>query len=581
MGLLDDISEALPNFLPDDPQQRQAAKMGLLSLGAAMMGARTQNFGRALGEGMQGGLSGYANAYEMAQKTQMQNAQLEASKLGLQKQRMIMDAAQGMLGGGGGGPISGNVLPSQPQSGMGGGAMIPGATGNVLSTMPPFTDAMQSATLGQHPQSGMPGPARSMFGTIPQNLAGYGLLTDPTKLFEIAASQYAPTELQKTMTAAGIDPSSAQGQQMLRDNLAKTNYMAPINMREGATALDPRTLKPLFNAPNKEGIQYSFDDRGVPSAGVVQGFPDALAQFESAKKQGVNRETLAPKDLMPTMRNGQVIPRTIDATIHAAMPIGTESGPQGLDTSKLTPAQMSYLANKDPQAFANGVQDFASTSSAPSAVGTAFGQETTANESAKDTVQNYNEMHKFATTSAQRNIGILQTIHELADKTMTGPGSSKTMFVGGVLNALGLPVGMDATANYQLMTKNLNMLVGSQRMGAAGGGSDALQSLLTASNPNNKEMNATALKEASQELIAYNRMMQAKDRALPNPNTVSAKDYADAETKLTPFSDPRLWQLEHAANDKERIRIMSLIPQGERGALLKKAADARKMGVLN
>ena len=77
MGLLDDISDSLSSYLPEDSQKREAAKMGLLSMGAAMMGAPTQNFGKALGAGLQGGVSGYGNAYEMAQKTGLQQAQMK------------------------------------------------------------------------------------------------------------------------------------------------------------------------------------------------------------------------------------------------------------------------------------------------------------------------------------------------------------------------------------------------------------------------------------------------------------------------------------------------------------------------
>ena len=190
-------------------------------------------------------------------------------------------------------------------------------------------------------------------------------------------------------------------------------------------------------------------------------------------------------------------------------------------------------------------------------------------------------MHTFATASAPRNIGLLQSIQQLADKTIVGPGSDKAQFINGVLNTIGITPGADQAQNYQIMSKNLNMLVGSQRMGAAGGGSDALQSLLQASNPNNKEMNGPALKEASEELIAWNRMMMAKDKAMPNPMSTSTQQYQQAETAFTQFSDPRLWQIEHAHDDRERARILSLIPASERPTFLKKAAAARQLGILN
>lgn len=213
--------------------------------------------------------------------------------------------------------------------------------------------------------------------------------------------------------------------------------------------------------------------------------------------------------------------------------------------------------------------------------GVKAGADRTATGSAEDAVQSWNERHQFATNSAPRNIGLLQSIEQLADKTVVGPGSDKGQFINGVLNTLGITPGADQAKNYQIMSKNLNMLVGSQRMGAAGGGSDALQSLLQAANPNNKEMNGPALKEAAQELIAYNRMTMAMDKALPNPATAGAQAAQAAETKFTPFKDPRIWQLEHAVDDKERIRILSLVPIAERAKLLDNVAAARKLRLLD
>lgn len=46
-------------------------------------------------------------------------------------------------------------------------------------------------------------------------------------------------------------------------------------------------------------------------------------------------------------------------------PAQTPAGPQGLDLSKLSPQQQAFLARQNPQAFANGVQDFQKTSIAP------------------------------------------------------------------------------------------------------------------------------------------------------------------------------------------------------------------------
>lgn len=212
-----------------------------------------------------------------------------------------------------------------------------------------------------------------------------------------------------------------------------------------------------------------------------------------------------------------------------------------------------------------------------------LGAEATANAagagSAKDAVENYNSMHQFATTSAPRNIGLLTQMSQLFDKTMTGPGADKAQFVNGVLNTLGIPVSADAAQNYQMLKKNSAMLVGSQRMGAGSGGTDALQSMLEAANPDAKTMNPAAGKEAAQELIAYNRMMMAMDSQAPNPST-NPQAFTQFQTKTAAYADPRLWQIEHAENDKDRIRILSLMPESERQSFFQKAKEARQMGLL-
>jgi hypothetical protein len=214
-------------------------------------------------------------------------------------------------------------------------------------------------------------------------------------------------------------------------------------------------------------------------------------------------------------------------------------------------------------------------------VGQSTAQQVTSAESAKESVAAYNDLHRFATASAPRNIGLLDSISELADKTLAGPGASKVQFVNGVLNMFGIQPGADSAQNYQIAKKNLNMLVGSQRMASGSGGSDALQTLLEAANPDISTMNAPALKEAAAELKAYQLMMMAKDRAAPNPMTTTPQAYQQFETGFAKHADPRLWQMEHAANDNERSRILSLIPAAERAGFIEKAKAARAAGILN
>jgi hypothetical protein len=77
MGLLDGV---LPNLLSDDPQKREAQKMGLLNFGAQMLANSQRGFSPALGYGLQGGANAYSSAQQEQQRSIMQKLQLEEAQ---------------------------------------------------------------------------------------------------------------------------------------------------------------------------------------------------------------------------------------------------------------------------------------------------------------------------------------------------------------------------------------------------------------------------------------------------------------------------------------------------------------------
>jgi hypothetical protein len=469
------------------------------------------------------------------------------------------------------------------------------------------TSPVQSAPV--MPASGSVQPAQGgnpLFkGINPSLLANY--FQNPTGAFgkivetqmQANAKALEPTDVMKSLAAAGIQQGSPAWNQALNSVVQKAGYIAPTQMRGGSTAVRPDGTSEFFpQVP--EGYQPVRGPDGSISIQPIPGGPEAVAgkaaatakanasyKLEKVFNQRANQYELRPITDIVGAGSGsaqasryvgqdlldQLAPPMRDAILKDAM-----SGNGKFNLNVQLPNGRRIVGPVDLNATAGGEQ---ATGQSGIAAAPPLGAETTANKTAGNAVDNWSETHKFATESAPRNIGLLQSIEQLADKAIVGKGASRANFVAGVLQTMGLPVSPDKVQNYQIMSKNLGMLVGSQRMGAQGGGSDALQSLLEASNPNVDTMNAPALKEAAQELIAYNRMMMAHDKALPNPNQVSSQQYADTETKLATFRDPRLWQLEHAADDKERTRILSLVPASERGQLLQKAKQARQMGILN
>jgi hypothetical protein len=416
---------------------------------------------------------------------------------------------------------------------------------------------------------------------------GEGGKHDPSKvplaLQQIAAQS--PTDQQKNDMGAGVTPAQ------------RASLMTSFDLSRGARAatLPDGRVQVTMVAPNPAGNQqFYIDPQGNITAARVPGSVAAATELEGAKegvrignvtsasgaqvpaRLGPAAGAAAPQlGLQPGAGGGggAPAPAAPPAAPQQGMPVGPTSVPR--PQAPMQPAQAAPVSGARPAPAAPG-QD--PRTMAPVGIGQPTAAAATATASAKDSTAAYDELHTFATISAPRNIGLLQSIYQLADKTMTGPGANKIQFVNGVLNTLGITPTADSAQNYQLMQKNLGMLVASQRMGARGGGSDALQTLLQASNPNVDSMNAPAAKEAAAELIAYNRMMMDKDRLAPNPNTTNPAAYADFETKFAQFSDPRIWQMHHAESDKERKRLLSLIPENARLDFLHRAEAAVNNG---
>lgn len=519
--------------------------------------------------------------------------------------------------------------PTPAESALGAGAAA-GSVGPTNQNAALLADMLRQSAPNQ--QAAAPttpaaaGGALSLPGASPANSMMAYMLAPDAYVKEWLGRTDNRTDLTKTLISAGIDPASPQGQQVLRDNITKQNYIAPTSLRPGGYVQNPNgTREQLPQVP--EGFQAVQTPNGwqiVPVPGGVGAMTAATAAKESGKApfqlvEGFDDATGKPyrnyagNALTPPQVPGLSGVPPVQAT--GAPPVSSRGAParkaaapaapaganaygadslailqqeRAAEAAKPVSAQRdSNLAELDREIARVAPRVATGASAKPPGIqtGPALGQAATANAlgegTAKNAVQSYNDLHTQATTAAPRAIGLLQSIEQLADKTMAGPGASKLQFVNGVLQTLGIPVGKDSAQNYQIMVKNLNMLVGAQRGAAGGGGTDALQNLLEAANPNVEHMNAPALKEAAQELIAYQRMLIAKDRAAPNPNTTSPQAYAEFETRFSPMADPRLWQIEHAANDQERARILSLMPATERKAFLDRARQARQLGILN
>lgn len=126
-------------------------------------------------------------------------------------------------------------------------------------------------------------------------------LMGPEKYAEsLIAPQYKPTEMQQMLRAAGIDPASPLGQQVLQQAMAKANYVPPTDVRPGGTVIDPFTRQPVFSAP-QGGVQTQYGPDGQPTQSVVPGAPGAQAAIAGATTaaQSANTPHYEPDPFKP------------------------------------------------------------------------------------------------------------------------------------------------------------------------------------------------------------------------------------------------------------------------------------------
>jgi hypothetical protein len=171
--------------------------------------------------------------------------------------------------------------------------------------------------------------------------------------------------------------------------------------------------------------------------------------------------------------------------------------------------------------------------------------------------------------TAESRIGLLQNIKELAGKSFTGVGGSRKEFAAGLANAIGIPAYELEKANTDVLAKNSALLA------LTGGNTDAARALAEAANPN-KKMNLEAIKDASNQLIAQERIKKAKaDFIKPHIN-----DPLTLQKKLLDFSavnDFRLLQEMTPQQVKEMKQNMSV---DERVEFKRKLDKARELGIV-
>lgn len=211
------------------------------------------------------------------------------SALGAQK-----DYFQGMMGGGQPPAAAPQAPPSPPPipgilppNGVPGSQGPPGPVSGAAPAPPGAPPA--SGLLPPQPQNNsmlIPGTSRAQ---------SQGLLTmmGPQEYGKAVAGQYAPTDMEKMLRAAGIDPGSPLGHQILQQTVAKANYLAPIEQRPGAIERDPLTNAVIGQNPSAPTGGVNFYDKGgnLTGQGLAPGAASAISGSSAADTAGKISQT--------------------------------------------------------------------------------------------------------------------------------------------------------------------------------------------------------------------------------------------------------------------------------------------------
>jgi hypothetical protein len=107
------------------------------------------------------------------------------------------------------------------------------------------------------------------------------------------APQFQPTDLEKTMRAAGIDPASGLGRQIMQQAVAKANYIAPIEQRPGAIERDPITNQVIGQNPTapEGGVNFYDKSGNLTGQGLAPGAAGAISGSNAAATAGKVSQT--------------------------------------------------------------------------------------------------------------------------------------------------------------------------------------------------------------------------------------------------------------------------------------------------
>lgn len=596
--------------------------MGLLDgmLGTSMNDPRTAAIlalsGNMVRGDFGGGLLGAGQAYQQAQdaslKRQMTMMQLAQAKQQFEMSQPILQAiVQKFRDAQGGSPV-GPAVASQP-------AIAPMQGGPLGSGTNDISVGGQAAVSAPAPA---PAPAGggSVFG-VPLDLAGLSVAGEGLPgLAKLAGQFNAPTDFVKTLRAAGIDPDSTLGRQMIQGNIAKQNYIAPTSLRPGGYVQQPNgDIQQMPHVPDGAQAIRGADGQWhiVPVDGGISAMQAAAAASALGKTSGSLTQGVGP-DGKPVFALG-VPPGTVTGggNVGGPAPAPAAFGPRSVQLNNqgnlaLDPATAQLIAQ---DAARNGLTSVNVNFNAPSG-GTAVlaGQSNStpapaASSPAPMVVRPGNapgfnaSQEALATANAKRfnttidtaadsptRVNVLDNILALSQKgVQTGPTADFSNQVKGVIASL---PGIGDTnlaknfkgdvSDYQEISKFLKQN-GIRAWQAAGGtGTDSQLEANMQANLNNK-MFPQALQAVGQWAKAGELALQGKANAMQNWKDQNGGNVANLdqfERMWRNNFDPILFQLKTMPDASAYVENLKATKPTLYQSLMLKASKLKELGAL-
>ena len=447
--------------------------------------------------------------------------------------------------------LTGQGMPTQPAGPSTGqlATALQGGGGPTNANAAKLGSAMQVPQTAQ-PAPLAPGGAMNP-GGAPVALAAQSFFADPKEYLTKAMEYYKPAAIVADLRAAGIDPNSAIGRQIVQGRLAKENFIAPVSGGPGTVFRDPNDPTRILasNPMVGENQEVLYDAQGRPVIRTIPGAAQSTKELAQATAMGkAGAEPISGFDAAGN---------PVFTTKAAVAQGGAAGGPQ--------PSVGRFAGYQAP----GGVRPGLSPAEQEGQTGLA-----------RVNVDTYKTLKADAAGSADR-ANTMDALEAYArGRTDFGPGWTGRIENLAAINSKlpsGLAFGSNDVSNAQIVQKLASNLIQQYQKSMGGSGTDKQMELIMHGTPG-ADMTNKAMLEVIPKLKSMEVALQAKANAADswlaanNNNPASLNKF---ETTWRNNYDPRIYQMSLMSPDQ---RAAFMAGQKDSAALKAKVKTALDNG---